>query len=80
MNTILTKSVPPGEFEEVSIEMPDWQARFIKLAQERNPIKYHVCTMPTLSKDIQDELIKQHYCHLILESDHDKHFLTPLSK
>ena len=80
MNTILIKSVPPGDFEEISIHMPDWQARFLKLIQERKPVKYDVYTMPTLSANVQDELSKQHYCHLILENDHDKHFLTPISK
>jgi len=80
MNTILIKSVPPGDFEEVTIQMADWQAHFLKLVQERKPIKYDVYTMPTLSKDIEDELSRQSYCHLILESDHDKHFLRPISK
>ena len=80
MNTILIKSVPPGDFEEVSIHMPDWQERFLMLVQERKPIKYDVDTMPNLSKDIKDELDKRSYCHLILESDQDQHFLTPVSK
>lgn len=80
MNTILINSVPPGDFEEVSIHMPDWQARFLKLIQERKPVKYDVYRMPTLSNAIQDELSRQGYCHLILESDHDKHFLTPISE
>jgi len=78
VNIILIKSVPPGDFEQISIQMPDWQARFLKLVQERKPVKYDVYTMPTLSKDIQDELSRQSYCHLILQSDHDKHFLTPI--
>ena len=60
--------------------MPDWEARFLKLAQEKKPIKYDVYTMPTLSKDIQDELGKQGYCHWILENNTDKHFLTPIGK
>jgi len=80
MNTILVKSVPPGDFKEVSIHMPDWQARFLKLVQERKPVKHDVYTMPNLSKEIQGELSRQSYCHLILESDNDKHFLTPVSK
>jgi hypothetical protein len=80
MNTILIKSVPSGDFEEVSIHMPDWQAHFLKLVQQRKPVKYDVYTMPNLSKDIRDELSKQNYRHLILENDHDKHFLAPASK
>ena len=80
MNTILIKSVPPGDFEEVSIHMADWQARFLTLIQKEARIKYDVYAMPTLSKDIQDELSRQRYCHFILESDHGKHFLAPISK
>jgi hypothetical protein len=79
MNTIIIKSVPSGDFHDISIHMPDWQARFLKLVQERKPIKYDVYTMPNLSKDIQDELSKQHYCQLVLESDNDQRFLTPTS-
>ncbi|MGH7942275.1 MAG: hypothetical protein ACREFR_14500 [Limisphaerales bacterium] len=77
--TILVKSAPTGDFEEASIHMPDCGARFLKLIQERKPIKYDVATMPNLSKEIQDEL-NGRYAHLILESDHDKHFLNPISK
>ena len=78
MFTMLVKSIPPGDFEKVSIHMPDWSARFLRLIQDRKPIKYDVYTMPNLSKDILDELSKQSYCHLILESDNDQHFLTPI--
>lgn len=82
MNTMLVKSVPVGDFEEVSIVAPndkpyDFRALFLKLIQERKRIKYDVHTMPNLSKEIQDELSKQSYIHLILETDHDKHFLIP---
>ena len=77
MNTTLTKSVPPGDFEEVSIHMPDWQARFHKLIQDGKLIKYNVHTMPNFSKNIQAELSKRSYCLWILESDQDQHFLTP---
>ena len=80
MNTILTKSVPPGDFEEISIEMPDWQARFLTLIQKEARIKYDVYAMPTLSKEIKDELSRRSYCDVILESDKDQHFLVPKSK
>ena len=80
MNHITIQSVPPGDFEDISIHMPDWQARFLKLIQDRKPIKYDVYTMPNLSKEIQDELSKRGYRDFILDSDKDQHFLAPKTK
>src|SRR5271157_196088 len=79
MNAILIKSVPQGYFEEINIHMPDLQARLLKLVQEAKPIRYDVYTMPNLPKEIQEELSKRGYRHLILESDKDQHFLAPKS-
>jgi hypothetical protein len=77
MNIILIKSVPAVNFEEISIHMPDWQTRFLKLVQDEKPINYDVYTMPNLSTEIQNELSKRGYRELILDSDNDKHFLIP---
>ena len=77
MNTILTKTVPAFNFEEVSIHMTDWQVFFIKLVQDDRPIKYDVYSMPVIPTEIQDELDKRGYVHLILDSDKDQHFLVP---
>ena len=77
MNTILTKTVPALNFEEVSIHMTDWQIFFIKLVQDNRPIKYDVYSMPVIPTEIQDELGKRGYVHLILDSDKDQHFLFP---
>ena len=77
MNTALVKSVPEGEFEEVSIEHPNWREAFEALITQRKPIRYQVYTMPNLSREIQDALNKQSYVHLILESDQWQHFLVP---
>ena len=80
MNTVLTKTVPPGDFEEISIQMPDWPARFLNLIQEGKPVKYDIFTMPNLSKEILEELGKRGYYRVISESDKDQHFLIPKSK
>ena len=77
MNTALVKSVPEGEFEEVSIEHPGWREAFEAHITQRKPIKYQVYNMPNLSQEIKDALNKQNYLHLILESDHWQHFLVP---
>ncbi len=80
MNHIIIPSVPPGDFEDISVDMPDWQARFLKLVQDEKAIKYDVYTMPNLSKEIQDELNKRGYRYLILDSDKNQHFLAPKTK
>jgi hypothetical protein len=77
MNIILTKTVPALNFEDVSIHIPDWQIFFHKLVQDERPIKYDVYTMPVISAEIQAELSKHGYVHLILDSDKDQHFLIP---
>lgn len=80
MNHIIIKTVPPGDFEDISIEMPDWQARFLKLVQDEKHLKYDVYTMPNPSKEIQDELSKRGYRDFILDGDKDQHFLAPKTK
>jgi len=76
MNHIIIQSVPPGDFEDISIHMPDWQARFLKLIQDEKLIKYNVNRMPNLSKEIEDELSERGYRDLILDSDKNRHFLA----
>jgi hypothetical protein len=77
MNTILTKTVPALNFKEVSIHIPSWQNLFITFVEDEQPIKYDVYTMPVIPAEIQDELNKRCYVHLILGSDNDQHFLVP---
>lgn len=79
MNTIIVKSVPEGVFEKISIEMADWKQKFQSLINQRKRIKYSVYDMPTIGTEIQNELGKQSYVKLVLESDHDQYFLIPTS-
>jgi len=78
MKPFIVKLVPKGDFEKISIEMPDWINRFLLLINQRIAIKYDVYEMPTLSAQIQELLIDQKYVHLALESDFDQHFLIPI--
>lgn len=68
---------PKGDFEKISIEMPEWKKKFRSLIDQRASIKYVLAEMPTLSAEIHDELIKQKYIHLVLASDDWQHFLVP---
>jgi len=80
MNTVITKSIPPGDFEEISIELPDWEAHLLKLVQEGKPIKYRRCNMPMIPRNIRAELSRRSYCNHILENDKEQHFLVPKSQ
>jgi hypothetical protein len=74
MNTILVESQPPGAFEEISIEMPEWDRKFIEMINIRKPITYDVYTMPNLSNQIQTELERNCYCRYNLKGT-DRFFL-----
>jgi hypothetical protein len=78
MNFSMIKDVPPGDFEEISIQMPQWEKTFQTLVKQGKLIKYQVYSMPNLSESIQDELSKGKYCNFVLE-DSDWHFLVPKS-
>ncbi len=77
MNTSLVKSVPQGDFMEVSALMQDWETRFQTLVSEKRPIKYDMYPMPNIPDEFKHRLSQQGYCDLILESDQWQHFLVP---
>lgn len=77
MKPNIVKSVPKGDFQTISIEMPDWKNVFLSFISQKAKIKYLLAEMPTLSAEIQGELINQKYVHLALESDDWQHFLVP---
>lgn len=80
MKPFIIKLVPKGDFEKISIKMPDWLIRFPSLISQRIGIKYDVYGMPTLSTEIQESLTAQKYIHLVLESNTNQHFLVPIPK
>lgn len=71
----IVKISPKGNFEKISIEMPDWENQFLSLISQRIAIQYETYEMPTLSAKIQELLVEQKYVHLVLESDTDQHYL-----
>ena len=77
MNKSEIKSVPPGNFEEISFYIDDWQAKFKLFATQKQHIKYDRFNMPDIPQEIQDELNNGRYvCHF-LASDYDQQFLIP---
>jgi hypothetical protein len=77
MNTSLVKSVPQGEFAEISVLTEGWEARFQTFVSEKRPIWYDMYPQPAIPQEIQNRLKQQGYCDLILESDRWQHFLVP---
>jgi hypothetical protein len=79
MNTSLVKSVPQGDFVEVSVLVQDWEIKFQMLVSEKRPIKYDMYPMPNIPDEFKNRLAQQGYRDLILESDQWQHFLVPNS-
>ena len=79
MNTSLVKSVPQGDFVEVSVLVQDWETKFQKLVSDKRPIKYDMYPMPNIPDEFKNRLTQQGYRDLILESDQWQHFLVPNS-
>jgi hypothetical protein len=79
MNTSLVKSVPHGDFVEVSALMKDWETRLQILVSQKKPIKYDMYPMPGIPSEFKDRLQQLGYQDLILESDRWQHFLVPRS-
>jgi hypothetical protein len=79
MNRSLVKSVPEGDFTEVSVLMNDWQTKFQMLVSQKQPIKYDMYPLPNIPQEIQNDLDQQGYFDLIVESDQWQHFLVPNS-
>lgn len=77
MNTSLVKSVPTGDFADVSVLMRDWQNKMQLLVSQKQPIRYDVYPLQTIPQQIKDSLERQGYDDLILEKDQWQHFLVP---
>ena len=77
MKTSLVKSVPQGDFEEVSALFKGWQTKFQTLVSQKRPIKYDMYPMPGIPPELKVRLQAEGYQDLILESDRWQHFLVP---
>lgn len=77
MNTSLVKSIPQGNFEEVSVLMHDWQNKFEALLSEHRPIKIDVYPSPNALSSVSQRLDQHGYHDLVIENDRWQHFLLP---
>ncbi|MEI6077855.1 MAG: hypothetical protein WCS94_19895 [Verrucomicrobiota bacterium] len=77
MNTALVKSVPVGDFVEVSALTKGWEARLKTLVSEHRPIRYDTYPLEQIPQEIEVCLEKSGYRDLILEKDRWQHFFVP---
>jgi len=77
MNSSLVKSVPQGDFAEISALVKNWEVKLQELANQKKPIKFDVYPMPQVPEKITNLLRQQGYQDLILENDRWQHFLVP---
>lgn len=69
MNTSLVKSVPQGDFAEVSALMKGWENKFQSLVSQKQPIKYDMYPLPNIPRELKTWLEQQGYYDLVLEND-----------
>ena len=79
MNSSLVKSVPRGDFAEISALVKDWEIKLQTLASQKRPIKFDVYPMLKVPSDVDRLLNLQGYQDLVLENDRWQHFLVPHS-
>ena len=77
MNTSLVKSIPQGDFAEVSVLMSDWQKKFEALLSQNRPIKFDVYPLPNVLPSVYQRLDQHGYRDLVIENDRWQHFLLP---
>ena len=79
MNTSLVKSIPLGDFAEISFLMKDWHAKFASLVSQNRAIKYDMYPQPNIPQEFLNQLGQHGYSDLVLENDRWQHFLVPSS-
>jgi hypothetical protein len=77
MNSLLVKSVPQGDFAEVSVLKKDWEFEFLNLVGQKRAIRYDMYPLTEFPHEIRSVLSHQGYRDLILERDKWQHFLIP---
>jgi hypothetical protein len=79
MNTSLVKTLPQGDFAEISALKKGWDTKFQTLVSQNQPIKFDMYPLPNIPPEIHDRLNQLGYKDLILENDRWQHFLVPNS-
>jgi len=78
MQRIIVNEPPAGEFEAVSMDFPNWEAKFTRLARQGGLISYYLHTMPAIPQAIKDLLDRRRYRECILNDGiYWNRFLVP---
>ena len=80
MTTSLVKSVPQGGFAAVSVLRNGWQNEIELLVSQKRLINFDMYPLPSIPIEVSNQLDRQGYRDLVLESDQWQHFLVPNSK
>jgi len=73
------KSVPQGDFVEISALMDSWKIKFQTLVTQNQPIKFDMFPTRDIPIEIRNMLSQKAYHDFILANDHWQHFLVPNS-
>ena len=76
MNRSLVKSVPPGDFPEVSALKKGWQKEMELLISQKRPFKFDMYPLPGIPPEVSSQLDQQGYNDLVLKNDQWQHFLV----
>ncbi len=79
MNTLLVKSVPLGDFVEISVLTRGWETELHALVNQKLPIKFDIYPRSGIPLEIQSLLQQQGYSSQVPKNDRWQHFLVPNS-
>jgi hypothetical protein len=77
MQTSFVKTVPQGDFVEISVLMNDWQDRLQSLLTGRHPIKMDIYPFPEELIEFHKQLDQHSYRDLAPKHDPWQQFLIP---
>jgi hypothetical protein len=77
MKVSMIRSVPHGQFAEVSVLSKDWQERFQSLINEQQPIKFDFYPMPDVPSEVRQSVMERGYKDFVWQKDRWQHFFVP---
>lgn len=71
------KSVPGGDFAEISVLMENWETRFQTLIGQKQAIMFDMYPKSGFPDQIKEYLCRQGYHDLVINNDRWQHYLVP---
>ena len=79
MNLTLVKSIPEGDYSEVSALFIGWKTEMRLLAVRKLPIRFDMYPKTEIPEELQTILNQHGYHDYVLENDRWQHFLVSIS-